>query len=45
MNYYRMSHSSQMSAHLHADKLRREGALDVRITEMRDGWDVVWRQA
>lgn len=44
MNNYRMSHFSQMEAHLHADRLKRQGAFDVLIEETANGWDVTWRQ-
>lgn len=44
MNNYRMSHLSRISAHLHADKLRRQGAFDILISETSNGWDVTWRQ-
>lgn len=44
MNNYRMIHSSQMEAHLHADRLRRQGAFEVTITETSHGWDVTWKQ-
>lgn len=44
MNNYRMSHYSQMEARLHADRLKRQGAFEVVISETSQGWDVTWKQ-
>lgn len=45
MNIYRMFHQSSMEAQLHADRLERQGAMEVVITEVEiDLWAVTWKQ-
>lgn len=45
MNIYRMFHHSSMEAHQHADRLKRQGAFEVAITEVEiDLWAVTWKQ-